>query len=78
MPIRGYRGALTAPKKTSAALVLCGRAWTNAAANPPGSATSLDQRMVSQNVRLQSQCPVYIPAFGLGDRQAIERFALPA
>jgi molybdopterin/thiamine biosynthesis adenylyltransferase len=37
----------------------------------------LDQKIVSQNVRLQPECPVCVPAFGMGDRQMISRYALP-
>lgn len=36
----------------------------------------LEQKIVPQNVRLLPECPVCVPAFGMGDRQMISRYAL--
>jgi molybdopterin-synthase adenylyltransferase len=39
---------------------------------------ALAARTVRQHVELEAQCPVCQPAFGMGDRHRIERFALAA
>lgn len=35
-----------------------------------------DQRMIGQNVLVNSDCPICVPAYGMGDRQAIERYRI--
>lgn len=37
---------------------------------------SLDNRLVPQRVELEEECPVCRPAFGMADRQGVERYAL--
>ena len=37
---------------------------------------ALRAQLIRQNVEPNDQCPVCVPAFGMGDRHRIERYAL--